>query len=85
MLEHKLIKNYLQINIFSSLVLVEQEESPYALQKKATKRAAISGKSDSWLDAARLNSWDVNINFYQAFFMWWRPAFFMWQRSVFPI
>ena len=32
-------KNYLQINAFLDLVVVEQEEYPHALQKKATRGA----------------------------------------------
>ena len=60
-------KDYLQINAFPDLVVVEREGSPYALQRKATGRAAVSGERDGWLDAARPNSWDVNISFYQAF------------------
>ena len=39
MLEHKLIKDYLQINAFLDLVVMEQEEKPHALQKKAIERA----------------------------------------------
>ena len=50
MLEHKLIKNYLQINAFLDLVVVEQDESSYVLQKKATGGAAVSVERDAWLD-----------------------------------
>ena len=39
-LEYKLLrKDYLQINAFPDLVVVEQEEYPHALQKKATRKA----------------------------------------------
>ena len=38
--EYKLLrKDYLQINAFPDLVVVEREEYPHALQKKATRRA----------------------------------------------
>lgn len=57
-------KNYLQINAFPDLVVMKQEENPYTLQKKATKKAAVSNEKDDWLSAARLDSWNVNINFY---------------------
>ena len=33
------MKDYLQINVFPDLVVVEQEEKPHVLQKKATGRA----------------------------------------------
>ena len=40
-LEYKLLrKDYLQINAFPNLVVVEQEEYPHALQRKATGRGA---------------------------------------------
>ena len=45
----------------------------------------MSGERDGWLDAARPDSWDVNISFYQAFPVWWRPAFPVWWRPVFPV
>ena len=35
MFEHKLLKDYLQISAFADLMVLEQEEKPYALQKKA--------------------------------------------------
>ena len=73
-------KDYLQINAFPNLVVVEQEGNPHALQKKATRGAAVSGERDGWLDAARPDSWDVNISFYQAFPVWWRPVFPVWWR-----
>ena len=42
-LEYKLSrKDYLQINAFPNLVVVEQEECPHALQRKATGRGAMS-------------------------------------------
>ena len=44
-----------------------------------------SGERDGWLDAARPDSWDVNISFYQASPVWWRPAFPVWWRPVFPV
>ena len=78
-------KDYLQINAFPDLVVVEQEGSPHALQKQATRGAAMSGERDGWLDAARPDSWDVNISFYRAFPVWWRPAFPVWRRPVFPV
>ena len=68
-------KDYLQINVFPDLMVVEREGSPHALQRKATGGAAVSGERDGWLDAARPDSWDVNISFYRAFPIWWRPAF----------
>ena len=60
-------KDYLQINAFPDLVVVKQEGSPHALQKKATRGAAVSNERDGWLNAARLDSWDVNISFYCLF------------------
>ena len=75
MLDPKLIKDYLQINVFPDLVVVEQEGSPYALQKKATRGAAVNGVRDSWQDAAKLDSLDVNISFYEVFPVLWKPAF----------
>ena len=50
-------------------MVVEREESPHALQKKATGRAAVSGERDGWLDVARPDFWDVNISFYHFFYM----------------
>ena len=44
MLEHKLIKDYLQINAFPNLVVVKQEGSFYAKQKKATRGGTVSGE-----------------------------------------
>lgn len=41
-------KDYLQISTFLDLVIVKQEEVPYALQKKATERAT-SKMVRSWL------------------------------------
>ena len=46
-------------------MLVEREKSPNALQKKATRGAKVSDKRNGWLDAARPNSWNVNISFYR--------------------
>lgn len=37
-------KNYLQINAFLDLVIIEQEEKPYALQKKTIKKAVINSE-----------------------------------------
>ena len=78
-------KNYLQINAFPNLVVVEREGGSHALQKKATGRAVVSDERDGWLDAAKPDSWDVNISFYRAFSVWWRPAFPVWRRPVFPV
>ena len=62
-------ENYLQINAFPNLVVVEQEGSPYALQKKAIGGVVVSGKRDGWLDAVRPDFWDVNISFYRFTYM----------------
>ena len=44
-----------------------------------------SGKRDGWLDVARPDSWDVNISFYQASLVCWRPTFPVWWWPVFPM
>ena len=49
-------KDYLQISAFPDLVVVEREENPHALQRKATGRAAVSGERDGWLDATKPDS-----------------------------
>ena len=60
-------KDYLQTNAFPNLVVVDWEEYPYALQGKPLEEESwIKWWGDSWLDAARLDSWDINISFYQA-------------------
>ena len=50
-LEYKLLKkDYLQINAFPDLVVVEQKEYPHALQRKATRGATseVIRKTAGW-------------------------------------
>lgn len=44
-------KNYLQINPFLNLLIVKQEENPYALQKKAIEKVIVSNKRINWLSS----------------------------------
>ena len=48
------LKDYLPVNTFPDLVMVELEEWPHALQKNATDRATVSGKGDGEPDAVGL-------------------------------
>ena len=51
-------EDYLQTNVFPNLEVVEQEECPHALQKKATRGEAISKVVRRWL-AGRGQDWPL--------------------------
>ena len=83
-------KDYLQISAFPIRWWWSERRSTMESHWKSHE---WSGERDGWLDVARPNSWNVNISFYQASPMWWRPtspvwwrpAFPVWWRSVFPV
>ena len=62
-------KDYLQISVFLDLIVVEQEEVSNVLQKKLLEKSKLKWWKDSWLNAVKFNLWDVNLSFYQAFFI----------------
>ena len=45
------------------------------LYGKPLKESQVKWWEDGWPDAAKPDSRDVNISFYQAFLVWWRPTF----------
>ena len=45
------------------------------LYGKPLEEPRVKWWEDGWPDAVKPDSWDLNISFYQAFPVWWRPAF----------
>ena len=68
LLDGQLARNdYLQISTFPIRWWWSERHS---IKKSYWRSHEWSGERDSWLNVARLDSWDVNISFYQVFLMW---------------